>query len=246
MKVTAFNTTQFGELVSDARSQYLVYIALSTGVLILSGIIYLSDHLVFRRLIGTLNPFAIIIPTIFLGLVLFSVLISNRWFAIYQSGNLKGLLLSAVLASVFGLIIILVDHKIVYPRTINVPFPESLAYYPVVGFCVEILFHVLPVSLVMLLLGWVFKNTETEKIIWIAILIASLIEPVIQSFDLLSYTNQYPLCAVLFTGIHVFAINLLQLFIFKRYDFVSMYSFRLVYYLFWHIGWGYLRLQWLF
>jgi hypothetical protein len=31
-----------------------------------------------------------------------------------------------------------------------------------------------------------------------------------------------------------------------RYGFLSMYAFRLVYYLHWHIVWGYLRLQLLF
>jgi hypothetical protein len=32
----------------------------------------------------------------------------------------------------------------------------------------------------------------------------------------------------------------------SRYDFVAMHSFRLVYYLFWHIGWGTVRLGALF
>ena len=40
--------------------------------------------------------------------------------------------------------------------------------------------------------------------------------------------------------------QLAQLLIFKKYDFNSMYAFRLVYYLFWHIGWGHLRLRLLF
>jgi hypothetical protein len=246
MRGRAINMTQITELISDERLQYLVFIALSIGVVGLTGIIYFSNNLVFSRLIGTINPFTIIIPIIFVGLLLFSILLSHNWFAIYKKGNPGGMLLSAILASILGIIIILVDHKIVYPKTINVPFPESFAYYPSVGFCVEILFHVLPVSLVTILLSFVFKNIDSRKIIWISILIASLVEPIFQSLDLLSYTNQYPLWAVLFTGLHVFVINFLQLLVFKRHDFVAMYSFRLVYYLFWHIGWGYIRLQLLF
>ena len=50
--------------------------------------------------------------------------------------------------------------------------------------------------------------------------------------------DRYPVCAVAYVGLHVFLINLIQLLIFKRYDFVTMYSFRLVYYLFWHMRWG--------
>ena len=37
-----------------------------------------------------------------------------------------------------------------------------------------------------------------------------------------------------------------ELLIFKRYDFIAMYAFRLVYYLIWHIVWGYARLRSLF
>ena len=35
--------------------------------------------------------------------------------------------------------------------------------------------------------------------------------------------------ADLYVGQHVFAFHLLQLYIFRRYDFVSMYAFRFVY-----------------
>jgi hypothetical protein len=41
-------------------------------------------------------------------------------------------------------------------------------------------------------------------------------------------------------------INLVQLTLFRRYDFLTMYAFRLVYYLVWHVAWGHLRLQVLF
>ena len=49
--------------------------------------------------------------------------------------------------------------------------------------------------------------------------------------------------SVLYVSLHIFLINLIQLWLFKRYDFVSMYTFRLVYYLIWHIGWGWVRLE---
>jgi hypothetical protein len=31
--------------------------------------------------------------------------------------------------------------------------------------------------------------------------------------------------------------------VFRRYDFVTMYSFRLFYYAYWHIAWGVIRLR---
>jgi hypothetical protein len=41
-------------------------------------------------------------------------------------------------------------------------------------------------------------------------------------------------------------INLCQLLIFRRYDFISMYTFRIAYYMLWHVLWGYARLRLLF
>ncbi len=38
-------------------------------------------------------------------------------------------------------------------------------------------------------------------------------------------------------------VDLLQLYIFRRYDFIAMYLFRVACYLEWHILLGYVRLQ---
>jgi hypothetical protein len=50
----------------------------------------------------------------------------------------------------------------------------------------------------------------------------------------------------IYVGLHVFAFNLVQMYVWRRYDFVTMSTMRLVYYLQWHIVWGSVRLQWLF
>ena len=50
----------------------------------------------------------------------------------------------------------------------------------------------------------------------------------------------------IYTWIHVLVISALQLYIFWRFDFVSMYVFRLFYYFYWHILWGVIRLDVLF
>jgi hypothetical protein len=51
---------------------------------------------------------------------------------------------------------------------------------------------------------------------------------------------------VVYVGLHVFVFNLVQMVVWWRYDVVAMSTMRLVYYLQWHIVWGYVRLQWLF
>ena len=58
----------------------------------------------------------------------------------------------------------------------------------------------------------------------------------------LGYSGKPFSWAETYLGLHVFAFNLLQLYIFRRYDFASLYSLRLVYYLYWHILWSTLRL----
>ena len=80
--------------------------------------------------------------------------------------------------------------------------------------------------------------------IWTGLLVAALVEPVFQVVA--GFSDPVLRWATAYVGLHVFLISAAQLAIFKRYDFVSMYAFRLVYYLFWHIVWGYLRLEWLF
>jgi len=233
------------ELAAWKRRQYLVYLGLCLGVGGLTAIVGYSDSAAFQRFIGRINPLLAFVCVAFLGLVLSSIVLSRGWFAIYRPGNVNGLLRSSGIAALFGLAIILVDLIIVFPADMNVSFPDSLPFYPAVGFLVEILFHVLPLSLLLILLSAVFRHTSHRRVMWICIAMVSLIEPIYQAIDMAS-ANRYPPWAVAYVFLHVFLINLFQLFIFARYDFVSMYAFRLVYYMFWHIGWGYLRLDLLF
>ena len=80
--------------------------------------------------------------------------------------------------------------------------------------------------------------------LFVCIMIVSLIEPVFQyMFD---STIGKPLLLEVFDGTRLFMFSFVQLYILKRYDFISMYSFRLVYYLLWHILWGSIRLLILF
>jgi len=233
------------ELVSSNRVQYLVYTGLSVLVFGFAVVVYISDRLVFQRFLGNANPLIAFPVVILLGFLFLSILLYKNWFFIYDPQNSQGILVAAGLASVFGVIIILVDTKAVFPPTMNVLFPKSVPFYPAIAFFAEILFHVLPVTVLLVTLTAIFKQADQQILIWISILLVSLLEPVYQACSMVS-SNQYSTWVVVYTGVHIFLINLCQLLIFKRYDFVSMYTFRLVYYMFWHIGWGYLRLRLLF
>ena len=233
------------ELISRERSQYRIFAALSAGTIVLTGLLQYSNEHIFQRVMGGINPLAASLLVVVLGFVYLSLLLSRGGFAIYRKENQKGLLRACGLAALFGVIIIPADLKIVFPTDINVPFPESLLFYPAIGFFAEILFHVLPLTLLLIALSSVLRAANQDRIIWFSIGAVALLEPVYQTLWMVSL-DRYPVWAVAYDAIHVFAINLLQLIIFRRYDFVSMYAFRLVYYLIWHIGWGYFRLNLLF
>lgn len=244
MKELFLRLGRVSQLVSSERRQFLAYAGLSLGASGLAAMLYFSDQLAFHRLIGTLNPFAVMVPIIFLGFIMFLVSLRRKGLAILKKGTLQGVLLSAGLAMILGVIGIATDYWIVYPKTMNVPFPESLAYYPSVAFLAEIVFHVAPATLLSLLLSRVFRNLDGRRAVWIAILIASLADPAFQILD--AAANHYASWAVLVVGLHVFVVNLGMLMIFRRYDFVSVVSFRLFYYIIWHIVWGSIRLHVLF
>jgi hypothetical protein len=231
------------ELITAERPQFLVYIAISLAVTICTAILYYYDSDIYEPFFGRLNPPLVVFLISLVGLVLLSILLSRGWFSIYLQ-NFRGLAVAGGLALLFAVLMILVDSQSPLPEDINRPLPQALFFYPTIAFVVEILFHVLPLTLLLLLFDFLPWDLRFEKIIWPTILLVALLEPF---FQLTMPSNRSG--GTWLTGfitLHIFLINFTQLALFKRYDFVTMYSFRLVYYLFWHIIWGVLRLRILF
>jgi len=231
------------DLISEETLQYVVFLGLSAIVLILTGITTLSNRSSFQKYFGKINPLLAVFIVFVIGLILFSYLLYDGRFAVYRQGNFKGLLLAVALAVPFGVVIILVDRMSPFPIDTNVPFPDSLTFYPVMGYVAEILFQILPFCLVYFGLGAALGEASNDKIIWVSILVAALIEPI---FQVVFMRGQDPVWKMAYVGLHVFLISLVQLLLFRRYDFISMYVFRLSYYAIWHILWGHFRLNLLF
>jgi hypothetical protein len=226
-----------------------VYAGLSIAVVGLTALARGVEPLLFQRFTGATDPVIVAMGISVLGAVLLSVLCMCDGFVIAQRRPAKGLLWSAGLAALFGMVIIAVDFAIVHPTDMNVPLPQSLLFYPVIAFIVEILFHLVPLSLLLMLLPTIVRRVRSETIVWISLFLVSVLEP---SFQLLTAVFEVPVIgaphayaawALGYDWLHVLAINLCQLLIFKRYDFISMYAFRFVYYGIWHIAWGHVRLS---
>jgi len=234
----------FNELRSE-RLQFLTFIGISFVVATFFGALsFLGYPALLLSLFGGLNPLIGLLPISLMGFFIFVFLISKGYFSIYKKGHLKGYLYASGLAALFGLIAILVDLSTrIYSADINVLFPKSLLFYPAMGYVAEIIFQLLPLTLILIVLNPLSEKAGTKKIVWSSMLVASLPEPI---FQILVGSGPLPLWFAVFELTRIFVVVLSQLTFFKRYDFVTMYWFRIVYYIFWHIAWGYWRLGMLF
>jgi hypothetical protein len=228
----------------DQRWQYAAYFALSLVALIFIVILLPSSGAYFRRFFGETNAILVIVVASVVGAAALWVLQSSYEFVILKGRTtLRGVALSAVLATVLAVAIVVADFIIRYPQDTNVPVPQALLFYPAIGFVAEIIFHVLPLLLLLLALNpLVGRLLGRERVVWLGILLVAVLEP---TFQVLFEGKAFTWGAA-YTWIHVFAIAFLQLYVFRRFDFVSMYSFRLFYYAYWHILWGVIRLEVLF
>jgi hypothetical protein len=226
----------------DRTGQYAAYFLLSLLMLIFTIILLPSSGGYFRRYLGEMNAIVVLILLSVAGAAALWVLQSKFNLVILGAGTLRGLALSAALATLLAIAIVFADFFIRYPEDTNVPVPQAFLFYPAIGFVAEIIFHVIPLALLLLILNPLGGSIGKERVVWLSILLVATLEPTFQvMFEEKPFT-----WGSAYTWIHVFAISFLQLYVFWRYDFISMYSFRLFYYAYWHILWGVIRLQVLF
>lgn len=224
-----------------SESGRFVYLLTSATILLSTGVLFALKPNLYNYFLGTLNPILIVSIIVILGFLLIRGL-KQFGFTVYRSGDNLGRLKVMSLSLVLSLIMVIVDIMARFPEDINVVFPFSLLYYPVFGFIVEIVFHLLPLFLIL----YVVKRVSVidERVMFVCLVLVSFMEPVFQLG--LGFSSQIPLWATVYVGFNIFLINIIQLYTFRRFGFASMYAFRLFYYLFWHIIWGSIRLDYLF
>jgi hypothetical protein len=186
-------------------------------------------------------------------LVALALVCLSGWTALYlldQRGDFtlsrpalraRGALVAAALTVPFMGFVTAADVLIGFSREINVAPPASLVFYPLMGYVVELLFHAVPLAFLAPAVSRAFRSWSSERRIWLCVALVACVESAFQ------FANT-PADGGLdwFVAGHLFLFGLVELYIFRRYDFISMYVFRIVYYAYWHVAWGYLRLQWLF
>ncbi len=228
--------------VAGTRRQYVAYGAI---VAALSVLLAFTDGAVYRRFTGNVSPLGTYLAAAVLGAAVLYCMLKRRWFSILKRGGPAERWRVPALAFVFGVIIAVADWVIVFPEGMNVPFPRSLIFYPVIGFIVEVFFHLLPLGLLLYVISKTFGVTRAAGSRGFSIVIVSLLEPLYQAVNMYD-PHRYSPGTVAFVFVHVWLVNLSGLWFLRKYDFISMYTFRLFYYLCWHVIWGYLRLGLLF
>lgn len=223
--------------------EYAAYFLIALLAITFTATLFFFPGEYFRDFFGEKNPILVIGVTAIIGAITLWLLQSRFGFVIFRGKEtLRGIAFSAAIATGFAALIVIADFIIRYPQDINVPVPQALLFYPAIAFVVEVLFHLLPLALLLLTFSVVNQLLGRERLVWAAILCVAAIEPTYQ----LLFVGEIFTWGSTYTWAHIFGISLLQLYIFRRYDFVSMLAFRLIYYAYWHILWGTARLNLLF
>jgi len=219
--------------------------AIAVVVIVCAILLSATDREVFSPYFGTVPPLLVMVAAVAVATAALHHLRARGRFEILRASSVwRGVGAAAGLATLFAIIVIAVDALARFPRNLNVPLPGSLLFYPAIGFVVEAACHLLPLALLLASTGLLQRRHAGAGRMWPYFIPVALFEPAVQvvlasAHGPVSWLDAY-------VGVHVFAFNLVQLHLLRRYDFVSMYAMRLTYYFYWHILWGHLRLQWLF
>lgn len=203
--------------------------------------LHLTGSSAFQPYFGRINPVLGMSAVAVLAISALSFLQSHGWFVVDRpASGLRRFSIPALLASLLAVPVIIVDLAGGFPRDINVLPPEGLLFYPVIALVAETVFHIAPLAVLLFVLPWFVGSSNREGLLVVCVLVAALSEPV---FQVVAGLGDSPAWATAYVAFHLFVFSLLGLWLFYRHGFFSLLALRLVYYLWWHIVWGVLRLR---
>ena len=222
--------------------QVRLFAALWLIAVALTAVVAPSSGADFERFYGPARPLVVAIVAGALGAVALWVLSRFGFVIVEGRRTLQGLRMSAIFATVLAIAVVVADVLLRYPEEINVPLPRALLFYPAIGLTAEVAFHLVPLAVLLPVLNAVVPRLGRDRVTWLALAVVAVSEPV---FQVVVGGGGTGLVDV-YTWVHVFVFASLQLYVFRRFDFVSMVGFRLIYYAYWHVLWGTIRIPILF
>jgi len=221
---------------------YAPFVLLAFAAVLAVGALSAWQASVFQPYFGSVSPPLAVLVAVVVGGACLAPLRASGFRPSVGPLTGRGALVAAATAVGFAAAVTIADVLGGFPRDMNVAAPASLLFYPAMALVAEVSFHLVPLTILLSLLppGW----PEPDRRLWVCIGVVALLEPAFQLRHALADGRVSAFEA--YTAVHVFAFDLAQLLIFRRYDFLSMYLVRLIYYGWWHILWGAARLEVLF
>jgi hypothetical protein len=122
-------------------------------------------------------------------------------------------------------------------RPFNPPWPGSVPFFTSGAIEVEVLYRLLPVSLLLWLVSsLLLRGRAQSQVFWVLAVLSSLLEPMDQ--DLRDLGTGAPVAQV-GAGFAVdFALNFAQAVMFRRSGFLAAIVTRVAFYMVWHVAYG--------
>ena len=98
----------------------------------------------------------------------------------FQKENMRYWPIIGLISIPFFIAVAIMDYFFPFAEDINVLLPESLLFYPVMGFIAEMIFHVAPLLLFYGGITALFKRVDRKTILIVIIIVVSMIEAVFQ------------------------------------------------------------------
>ncbi len=229
---------------SPPRSDAYGPVAAASVVGLLTIAAFTIDPAPYREVLGGRAPGLTAAALIVCGVPALIALHRSGLFAFSQrQTRRRGLFAAAALAFMFAALVVTVDVVVRFPQAYNVPprFPQSPLFYATIGYVAEMAFHVIPLALIVLLGTARSGAVVNETRLRFAMVVIACCEPLFQLRLGMPGGGTSATWLQLFVVMQVFAINVVQLGLYRQFDFLTAYAFRLVYYLLWHVVWGPLR-----
>lgn len=205
-----------------------------------SALLSLTGSDAYAAVLGITHPVAWTGTVLGLGFAGWIILARRSWIPA-DAGGLAGYGPALAFGLALPIPIILVDYHGGFPADINARLPDAILFYPSIAVLAELVFHVAPLAAAALLANAVRLDARVPEMAGLAA--AVLIEPILQ---VPWGAGGSPVWANAYVGVHLLAFNAIGVYLLRRYGILRTVSYRLSYYLVWHIGWGYLRLSLLF
>lgn len=153
--------------------------------------------------------------------------------------NRQRFLLPAIIGLVYGVITVAKDLS--NPAPIHLKLPLSLVFYAYGATFLEMMLRLFAIPLLMWLISNVILRGRWQTtVFWLAVIVAALYEPLPYIREDLANASGMANLVVLVEWIlqPLFLANVVSGWLFRKYGFLAPLTFRLSFYLVWHIIYG--------